>query len=128
MFRRTVSNFIALWFEFLLWLRDFLFYYRHSVKLKLAVMLADMKQKAFNKRYFVVLVETPQGEDRLVSINNNEFKAFKRRGWLPKEMSFLELEEYSFYRTAVGLNNKQSSQEREKARKMYLRYARKCMR
>jgi hypothetical protein len=123
MFKEIINDFK----EFRLWLLNYLFYRRHSIKLKLAVALADIKQKAFNKRYFVVLIETPD-RDRLVSINNNEFKIFKRRGWLPRGMSYLELEEYSFYQTAVGLNNKQSSKQREKAKKRYLQYAGKCMR
>ncbi|MDR0734077.1 MAG: hypothetical protein LBF08_08525 [Dysgonamonadaceae bacterium] len=123
MFKEIINDFK----EFRLWWFNYLFYRRHAIKLKLAVMLADIKQKAFNKRYFVVLIETPD-KDKLVSINNNEFKIFKRRGWLPKKMSYLELEEYSFYQTSVGLNNKQSGEQREKAKKRYLKYARKCMR
>jgi hypothetical protein len=123
MFKEIINDFK----EFRLWWLNYLFYRRHAVKLKLAVMLADIKQKAFNKRYFVVLIETP-GKDKLVSINNNEFTVFKRKGWLPKRMSYLELEEYSFYQTAVGLNNRQSREQRAEARKKYLKYARKYRR
>jgi hypothetical protein len=123
MFREIISDFK----EFRFWLRNYMFYRRHAIKLKLAIMLADIKQKAFNKRYFVVLIEA-QGRDRLVSINNAEFKIFKRRGWLPRKMGYLELEAGSFYQTAVGLNNRQSREQRDSARKRYLKYAGKYMR
>jgi hypothetical protein len=112
--------------EFRLWALNYLFYRRHAIKLKLAVALADIKQKAFNKRYFVVLLEMPD-RDRLVSINNKEFEVFKRRKWLPKKMTYLELEEYSFYQTNLALNNKQSKEKRTEARKKYLKYAGRCM-
>jgi hypothetical protein len=122
MFREIINDLK----EFKLWLLNYLFYRRHAIKLKLAIMLADIKQKAFNKRYFVVLVETPE-KDRLVSINNREFEIFKRKKWLPKEMTYLDLEKYSFYQTKLGLNNKQSKKQRAEARKKYLKYARKYM-
>jgi hypothetical protein len=123
MFKEIISDFK----EFRLWLLNYLFYRRHAIKLKLAIALADIKQKAFNRRYFVVLLETP-GKDRLVSINNKEFEIFKRKKWLPQKMSYLELEEYSFYQTALGLNNRQSSEQRKEAKRKYLKYAMKCMR
>jgi len=110
--------------ELSVWLHNWFFYRRHAIKLRLAIALANMKQKAFNKRYFVVLAETTKG-DKLVSINNKEFDALKRKRWLPKNMSCLELEESCFYQTALGLNNTTTTQQRKAAKEKYMKYAKK---
>jgi hypothetical protein len=60
--------------DFLNWWKQFLFTKRHAFKLKLAMKLADMKQQAFNKQYFVIL----SPNDKLVSINNKEIERLKR--------------------------------------------------
>jgi len=113
--------------ELLVGLHNLFFYWRHSIKLRLAIVLADMKQKAYNKRYFVVLLDIP-GKEKLVSINNNEFDNLKRKKWLPKNMSFLELEEKSFYQTALTLNNTTTREQRKSAKEKYLKYAKKHLR
>lgn len=122
MVNAIISDFI----DFKTWLHNWLFYRRHAIKLRLAISLADMKQRAFNKRYFVVIMETPKG-DKLVSINNEDFKRMKRKDWLPKGMSCLDLQNECFYQTAIGLNNKTSVQEREKAKEKYIKYAKKYL-
>lgn len=123
MFKDIVSDFK----EFRIWFFNWLFYRRHTIKMNLAIRLADMKQKAFNKRYFIMLLELPSG-DRLVSINNDEFKKLKTKKWLPKNMNYLDLEEQSFYQTPLSKNNTVNKKERVKAKKKYLKYAKKYMR
>lgn len=98
-----------------------------AIKLKLAIALSDIKQKARNKRYFVVLATVGYDKkgrpvNKLRSINNSEFKHLKRIGWLPKKMSYLELSEKCFYSTSLSRNNKQTREERDKAMKRYMRY------
>lgn len=123
MFKDIVSDFK----EFRIWFLNWLFYRRHAIKMNLAIRLADMKQKAFNKRYFIMLLELPSG-DRLVSINNDEFKKLKIKKWLPKNMNYLDLEEQSFYQTPLSKNNTVNKKERVKAKEKYLKYAKKYMR
>lgn len=98
-----------------------------AVKLRLAISLSDIKQKAYNKRYFVVMATVGfdrkgQAVTKLRSINNAEFKLLKRKGWLPKRMSYLELSEKSFYATSLSRNNTQTKEERKKALSRYMRY------
>lgn len=98
-----------------------------SIKLTLAIWLSDMKQKANNKRYFVILLivgydKKGVPKTRLRSINNNEFKQLKRIKWLPRKMTTLELEQKCFYATALSKNNKWTKEEREEAKRRYLRY------
>lgn len=100
-----------------------------AIKLRLAIWLSDMKQKATNKRYFVILLtvgytRTGVPKTRLRSINNEDFKLLKRKKWLPKRMTTLELERKCFYATALSKNNKWSYEERAKAKERYLNYYR----
>jgi len=99
-----------------------------AFRLRLAIWLADLLQKARNKRFFVVLVSLGwrRGKEivRLRSICNSEFKEFKRRGWLPKTMSYLELSEKCFYQTDLKRNNTQSAEARQAALEKYLRFQR----
>jgi len=99
-----------------------------AIRLRLAIWLSDLRQKAYNKRFFVVLVVTgyKNGKEilRLRSISNAEFKYCKRKGWLPKKMSYLELSQKAFYQTELGLNNRERYQAREQAKEKYLRYQR----
>lgn len=57
------------------WIKEYLFYKRHAIRLALAIRLADMKQKGWNKQYFVILSQT----DRLISVNNDEIERLKRK-------------------------------------------------
>jgi hypothetical protein len=100
-----------------------------AFKLKLAMNLADIKQKAHNRRFFVVLIttgitNTGRRIEKLRSIDNRGFKYCKRMKWLPKRMTTLDLEQKSFYATPLKRNNSLVRQEREKALKKYLRYQR----
>lgn len=121
-----ISEIIADFREFKTWLYDMLFYRKHAFKMNLAIRLADMKQKAYNKRYFVMLMEIPGG-DKLVSFNNEEFEIMKRINWLPRYMSYLDLQKEAFYQTDLQRNNSLSRTERFKAYERYTRYAKKYM-
>lgn len=98
-----------------------------AFKLSLAIRLADVKQRARNKRYHVVLMEVGVQKNgsplrRLRSIDESGFHYCRRKGWLPKRMSYLELEQKSFYSTPLSLNNSYSQSERKKAMAKYMRY------
>ena len=114
--------------EYRIWLLNWLFYKRQSVKMSLAISLADIKQKAWNKQYHVMLLELPSG-DKLVSVNRDDIDRFKRKKWLPKNSSMFELVHSSsiFYSTPLSLNNKSTSEERKKAKEKYLKYSGKYM-
>lgn len=105
------------------WWRKYTHTKRHAFKLKLAIRLADMKQSAFNKQYFVVL--TPG--NKLIAINNNDVKMLKRNNLLDKRMDGMKLRKMSFYYTAFGQNNKMSKQEQLEAKHRYITYARKYL-
>ena len=87
----------------------------------MAISLADIKQRAFNKRFFVVLLDTPKG-DKLVSVSRSDIQGYKVRKWLPSELTYLDLEKKSFYQTPLCLNNKATAAERSKARERYFKY------
>lgn len=108
--------------EFCAWLRDWSQYRRQSFKMSLAIRLADIKQRAYNRQYHVMIMALPQG-DRLVSVTRDEIQAFKRKKWLPKKRGMLELEKSIFYSTPAGRNNRSTTGERAAARKKYLKYA-----
>ncbi|MDR1674946.1 MAG: hypothetical protein LBR86_00515 [Tannerella sp.] len=104
------------------WLRDWFHYRRQSFKMSLAIRLADLKQRAYNRQYHVMIMTLPQG-DRLVSVTRDEIQSFKRKKWLPKRTGMIELEKSIFYSTPAGRNNRSTVGERAEARKKYLRYA-----
>ncbi len=106
--------------------QNWLFFRRQSFKMGLAIRLADMKQRAWNKQYHVMLLELPGGE-KLVSVNKQDINRFKRKKWLPKKMGMLELRDSIFYSTPLTRNNKSTPEERKAAKDKYLRYARKYM-
>lgn len=134
-------------YEYRIGLANWFFYKRHSMKMSLAIRLADMKQQAFNKQYHVMLLELPVKEkvkvkaegkkhtiervrltNKLVSVNRDDIKRFKRKKWLPKRVDMLSLKDNSFfYSTPLSRNNKSTRQEREAARKKYIKYAKKYM-
>lgn len=107
-------------------LQNWLVYRRLSFKMGIAIRLADMKQRAWNKRYHVMLLELPVGE-KLVSVNNLDIERFKRKGWLPKRMSMYDMRDSIFYSTPLNRNNKSTPADRAAAKERYIRYARKFM-
>jgi len=114
--------------EFRVWFSNWLFYKRQGMKMNLAIRLADVKQKAFNKQYHIMILELPVGE-KLVSLNRDDIDRMKRKKWLPKNVSFFDLKHNSsiFYSTPLNRNNKSSAAERREAREKYLKYAGKYM-
>lgn len=113
--------------EFGIWLHNWLVYRRQSFKMGLAIRLADMKQKAWNKQYHVMLLELSDGE-KLVSVNNEDINRLRRKKWLPKKATMLELKKSIFYSTPLNRNNKSKPEERKAARDKYIRYSKKFMR
>ncbi|MDR0823907.1 MAG: hypothetical protein LBN74_02360 [Prevotella sp.] len=122
MFKDIVSDFK----EFRIWLLNWLFYRRYAIKMSFAIRLADMKQKAFNKQFHVMLMELASG-DKLVSVNRDEINKMKRKKWLPKNTNMLSLRDLIFYSTPLSRNNKSTPADRRKAKEKYLKYAKKYM-
>ena len=103
------------------WLSSMYTLWRKSVRLRLAIRMADMKQKAFNRRYYIMLMEF-RGAERLVSVSRDDINRFKRKKWLPKRFPHLDAERECFYRTDLSRNNTVSRTERERAMKHYRKY------
>jgi hypothetical protein len=120
MFKEIIKDFK----EFKSWVNEYLFVKRFSTKLYLAIKLADIKQKAFNKQYFVVLA--PDG--RLVAINNKDIKKLKQRNLIDKHMDSLSIKRKSFYYTSQSKNNTMPDKERLEAKTRYLTYSKKYFR
>ena len=107
--------------EFRNWIIEMYFLWRWSLRMKFAISLANMKQRAINKRYFVMSMELKNSE-KLVSINRDDLIRLKRKKWLPKHFSYLDLEREAWYQTDLKRNNTLSKEERAKAIKRYLKY------
>ncbi len=111
--------------EVIFHVKGFFFLKGQAIKMKLAMRLSDIKQKAFNKRFHVIIIsytnEKGKTVNKLRSICNKDFKYYKLKGWLPKRMSYLDLSKKSLYSTSIGLNNTAKRKEREKALKRYMR-------
>jgi len=124
MIKETVSDFR----EFRAWMNDWFFLRRMSVKMSLAIRLADIKQKAFNKRYHIMLLCLPKGE-KLVSVSSNDILSLKRKKMLPKDANVFTLThgDSIFYSTPLNRNNRSSAEERRNAKKKYLKYAKRLM-
>jgi hypothetical protein len=118
MFKEIVSDFR----EYRVWVHNWMFYRRHAVKMSLAIRLADIKQKAYNRQYHVMILSLPKG-DSLVSVSRDDIQVFKRKKWLPKHLGAIELSGSVFYSTPAGRNNKSSAEERRLAKEKYLKYA-----
>ena len=115
------------WRELVYHVRAWLILSIEAFKLRLAIMLADIKQKARNRRFFVVLLATgidKKGKPvfKLRSVDNEDIKTYKRMGWLPRRMTTLEVDQKCFYATPLSRNNTGSREERQKAMDKYLRY------
>lgn len=114
---RDLKIFIYNWFV----------YHRQSFKMSLAMKMADIKQRAWNKQYHVVLLELPV-EDKLVTINREDFFRFKRKKWLPKHIQWTDfLRSSAFYSTPLSRNNKVSVKDRKVAKEKYMKYVKKYM-
>ena len=110
--------------EIIAWAKSMYLLWRKSLRMKLAISLADMKQKAFNKRYFIMTMQIGNTE-KLVSVTRDDVVRLKRKKWLPKEFTHIELEQECFYMTDLSRNNTLSKEAREKALKKYRKYIKK---
>jgi len=122
MFKEIIQDFK----EYYVWLSNWSFYKRQSIKMSLAIRLADIKQKAFNKQYHIMILSLPQGE-KLVSVSKSDIQIMIRKKWLPKDISYFSLIHGNsiFYSTPLSRNNKSTPEERKSAREKYMRYLKK---
>lgn len=125
--RELKESFSGFMSELIFHLRSALILSLEGIKLRLAIYLADIKQKVKNHRFFVVLMTVGYTADgspitRLRSIDNDGFKYCKRMGWLPKRMDYLELRRRCFYSTPISRNNSGTKEDRIKAKEKYIRY------
>jgi hypothetical protein len=93
-----------------------------SIKIRLLIFMSNMLQKVHNRRFFVSVIEKPGGE-RLKIFDKYMFDSYKRRGWMPKRMTTLELEQKCFYATPLSKNNKVTKDEKKKAIRQYANYS-----
>jgi hypothetical protein len=104
--------------------KDICFLQIHRFKLRLAVWLAEIKQRAFNKRFFVILMPLKIKNGKLVtglrSITASDLKWYKRKKLIPKNYGYLELSKQAFYQTPLSLNNKFSQDDRRTAMEKYM--------
>ena len=127
MFKQIISDFR----EIGEYLKDAYTVIVSSIKIRLLIFMADLLQKAHNKRFFVSVIVRPVIKDnriigeseRLKIFNNEMFKQYKRKGWMPKRMTTLELQQKCFYSTALSKNNNVSKENRRKAIKQYTQYS-----
>ena len=103
--------------------KEWVYFKRHALKLKVAMKFADIKQAAFNKQFFVVLA----GSGKLVAVNNDDVKRLKKLKMLPKHMDGITLRRMSFYYTSASKNNTMSSEELADAKDRYFKYAKKYL-
>ena len=120
---------IEFWKELRYHVRGSVVLWMEALKLRLAIYLADVRQKARNRRFHVVLMivgidRYGRPIERLRSIDNEGFKYCKRNGWLPKRMTYVEMSQKAFYSTELKRNNSLTREERRKAMRRYMTYQR----
>lgn len=106
----SIINFLKQWF----------FLKRKSIQLSFAIRLCDLKQQAFNRRYFVML----DPNDKLISLSREDINRMKRLKMIQKNITHLDLMEKAFYFTPLSRNGKNgiSKEEQLKRRKIYMDY------
>jgi hypothetical protein len=113
------------WLDLSRFVRGWWIYHRQSVKMGYAIRLADLKQRAYNKQYHVLMFSM-NGKQKVVTCNNRDINRFRRMKLLPKEAGMLELKNKNiFYSTPENRNNRSTWQEREAAKRKYLAFIRK---
>jgi hypothetical protein len=124
-----ISDIIQDFRDFGSWFTQWCFLKRQAVKMGLAIGLADMKQKAFNRQYHIMLLRLPKGE-KLVSLNREDIQQFIRKKWLPKKTTMFQLRHSNsiFYSTPLYRNNQSNAAERKKAKERYVRYSKRWLR
>lgn len=101
-------------------IKQWLFLQRKSIQLSLAIKLCDLRQQAFNRRYFVIL----DHNDKLISMSRDDVNRMKRLRLIHKGITHVDLMEKSFYYTPLSRNNNSGiSKEDQKARReTYMKY------
>lgn len=92
-----------------------------AVRLYFAIKLADAKQRAYNKRYFVM----PDYLNKLTVLNNDDIKWLKRAHLMRKKVSHLEIMRDCFYYTPLSRNeagSRMSAEERLARKDKWLSY------
>lgn len=103
-------------------LKQWFFLKRKSIQLSLAIRLCDLKQQAFNRRYFVIL----DHNDKLISLSKEDINRMKRMRMIQKNVTHIDLMEKAFYYTPLSRNDScaLSPEERKKRRETYMKYIR----
>lgn len=106
--------------RFLFSLKVYFYLIKKSMALSLAISFANLKQKAFNRRFFVIL----NYNDRLITVCNTDIKRLKQKGYLSKNLTHYDILEKSFYYTPISRNNSDAitPEQRRRKRHLYLRY------
>lgn len=123
----TVFNTIYLdYLKIKRWFKRWLFYKRKSIEMNRAIKLADQKQQAENLQNHVMIYSDPIIGNVLEPVNKYQIETLKREGRLPRHSCMIDLQQTSiFYSTPLNRNNKSTPEEREAARKKYIKYSRK---
>lgn len=108
--------------RFIFGIKIYFYLLKKSISLSLAISFANLKQKAFNRRFFVIL----NHDDRLMTVCNADIKQLKQNGYLPKHLTHYDILEKSFYYTPVSRNNSNqiTPEQRRRKRRLYLAYMR----
>lgn len=103
--------------------QEYLKLLKRKIQLRIAANVADLKQAAFNKRYYVL----PNEKHKLIALCRDDVKILKKYGMMKKSVSHLDLMRECFYVTKVSLNDKPAldKKEREEKKKQWLKYAKK---
>lgn len=99
-------------------LYDFINYHRLSIKIALAMKLADMMCYALNKQIRVVLNSRKHFE----CWSENTLKMRRKLGQIPKKWGAAELSSITFYLTPTSRNNTVPKEEREAFKAEYIDY------
>ena len=118
MFKQLAADFREI-YEYL---RDAYTVIVSSIKIRLLIFMSNLLQNVHNRRFFVSVIEKPGGE-RLKIFDKYMFNTYKRKGWMPKRMTTLELEQKCFYATPLSKNNNVTKEAKRKAIKQYTSYS-----
>jgi hypothetical protein len=127
MFKQIIADFR----EIASYLRDTYIVIVSSIKIMLLIFMANLLQRVHNRRFFVALITRPVisgnkivGEsERLKIFDKYMFNSYKRKGWMPKRMTTLQLQQECFYATPLKSNNNVTKEARRKAIKQYTQYS-----
>ena len=112
--------------QVILFIQNWWFLKKKSIQLSAAIKLCNLKQKAFNRRYFVIF----DHNDKLISLCRDDIKQLKRMRKIQKGVSHIDLMENSFYYTPLSVNNDKAmtKKDRLERQKTYFEYvnAKRC--